>query len=71
MTDTEQLLSDSIDKISELSIENHRLKAQIEKMKCCRNCKKLDNRKVECSEGSDLIYFFGKNCDKWEIKEND
>lgn len=33
MTDTEQLLSDSIDKISELSIENHRLKAQIEKMK--------------------------------------
>ena len=33
MTDTEQLLSDSIDKISELSIENHRLKAQIEKMR--------------------------------------
>ena len=32
MTDTEQLLSDSIDKISELSIENHRLKAQIEKL---------------------------------------
>ena len=33
MTDTEQLLSDSIDKISELSIENHRLKAQIEELK--------------------------------------
>ena len=51
--------------------QNIKLKAQIEKMKCCRNCKKLDNRKVECSEGSDLIYFFGKNCDKWEIKENE
>ena len=45
------------------------LKNQIEKLKCCRNCKKLDNRKVECSEGSDLIYFLLKNCDKWEIKE--
>lgn len=58
-------------RIINLEKENAELKAQIEKMKCCRNCKKLDNRKVECSEGSDLIYFFGKNCDKWEIKEND
>ena len=32
MTDTEQLLSDSIDKISELAIENHRLKAQVKEL---------------------------------------
>ena len=64
MTDTEQLLSDSIDKISELSIENHRLKAQIEKMKCCQNCSHLCSR---CELGIDGCYV----CSKWEIREND
>ena len=78
MTDTEQLLSDSIDKISELSIENHRLKAQIEKMKCCGNCKYSAQETVysivckvggvnkgEIENVEDCLV-----CDKWEIKGN-
>ena len=74
MTDTEQLLSDSIDKISELSIKNHRLEAQIEKMKLCQNCKFEDNDFMEepCSActrclGEDIKR--EGDSDKWEIKE--
>ena len=65
MTDTEQLLSDSIDKISELSIENHRLKAQIEKMKCCGNCAKNGHICVAEEMQGKLC---GKNKVKWQLR---
>ena len=48
-------------------------KAQIEKMKNCKNCKKLKKEKdglLICTVGSFYTNTFGKNCDKWEIKEN-
>ena len=65
MTDTEQLLSDSIDKISELSIENHRLKAQIEKMKCCDNCE--HNFDVDGTRSNHCVKC--KNFSNWELEE--
>jgi hypothetical protein len=48
------------------------LEAQIEKMKNCKNCKKLKKEKdglLICTVGSFYTNVFGKNCDKWEIKE--
>ena len=48
--------------------------AQIEKMKNCKNCKKLKKEKdglLICTVGSFYTNTFGKNCDKWEIKENE
>ena len=54
--------------------QNISLKEQIEKMKCCQNCKKLEKEKdglLFCIVGSFYTNAFGKNCDKWEIKEND
>ena len=50
------------------------LEQQIEKMKNCKNCKKLKKEKdglLFCTVGSFYTNAFGKNCDKWEIKEND
>ena len=55
-----------------LSDEINLLKAQIEKMKNCKNCKKLKKEKdglLFCTVGSFYTNAFGKNCDKWEIKE--
>ena len=48
------------------------LEAQIEKMKCCYNCKHFDKLYNLC----ELTRFTLKKClcnslDKWEIKEND
>ena len=48
------------------------LEQQIEKMKNCKNCKKLKKEKdglLFCTVGSFYTNAFGKNCDKWEIKE--
>ena len=50
------------------------LDQQIEKMKNCKNCKKLKKEKdglLICTVGSFYTNTFGKNCDKWEIKENE
>jgi hypothetical protein len=56
------------------------LKAQIEKMKCCENCKYKDLdysfSPICISRGWDNIRGIGGNpltfkCDEWEIKEND
>ena len=43
--------------------ENKELKAQIEKMKCCHNCRKFHNLSYDCT--------CAKVCNEWEIKEND
>ena len=64
-------LQSDMDKTIEQNIQ---LKKQIEKMKCCQNCKKLEKEKdglLFCIVGSFYTNAFGKNCDKWEIKEND
>ena len=56
--------------IKELEQENLRLKAQIEKMKCCDNCK---HKKGEVDRCELLMYSLNaclcKNKDKWELKE--
>ena len=52
--------------------ENQKLCEQIEKMKNCKNCNKLNKEKdglLVCTVGSFYTNVFGKNCDKWEIKE--
>lgn len=44
------------------------LKAQIEKMKCCQNCKHYTSFNDAC-----MVYgYFSYNCDlsEWEMKEN-
>jgi hypothetical protein len=51
-----------------------KLEEQIEKMKNCKNCNKLKKEKdglLVCTVGSFYTNVFGKNCDKWEIKENE
>lgn len=57
-------------RIAELEKENSELKAKIEKMKCCENCKHhyFIGDELECR-----LLDKGINCDgeKWEIKEND
>ena len=48
------------------------LNERIKKMKNCKNCKKLKKEKdglLICTVGSFCTNTFGKNCDKWEIKE--
>lgn len=49
--------------------EIEQLKAQIEKMKCCRNCKYQVCD--ECGEFCDYKGISGVSgdCDKWELKE--
>ena len=51
------------------------LEAQIEKMKCCQNCKFEDNECIEepCSACTRCLGDIKRkgNSDKWEIKEND
>lgn len=39
------------------------LKTQIEKMKCCHNCRKFHNLSYDCT--------CAEVCNEWEIKEND
>lgn len=45
------------------------LKAQIEKMKCCENCKKHRNR--ECSEDKKFYARVKRICNEWEFAENE
>ncbi|MCQ2598187.1 MAG: hypothetical protein MJ181_10120 [Treponema sp.] len=47
----------------QLEKENEELKKQIEKMKCCENCKKYFNDYKGCSD------FDCDFCDHWEMKE--
>lgn len=48
--------------IEHLQEQNKKLEAQIEKMKCCENCKKVDNCKV-------FAHVDIKVCYKWESAE--
>ena len=61
--------------IADLEKENAELKAQVEKMKCCQNCKFEDNDCIEepCSACTRCLGDIKRkgNSDKWEIKEND
>lgn len=50
-----------------LRIENAELKEQIEKMKCCENCKKHRNR--DCSEDKKFYARTTKQCNEWEPAE--
>ena len=53
-------LQSDMDKTIEQNIQ---LKKQIEKMKCCHNCKKFHNLSYDCT--------CAEVCNEWEIKEND
>ena len=65
-------LQSDMDKTIEQNIQ---LKKQIEKMKCCQNCKFEDNDCIEepCSACTRCLGDIKRkgNSDKWEIKEND
>ena len=59
-----ETLDEAKEEIIRLVKENKELKAQIEKMKCCANCKKYWRM---CEYGDREMQI----CEKWEIKEND
>lgn len=62
----EQLAKEVVEEVfSNLEKENEQLKAQIEKMKCCNNCKLY-----QCEEwkNNEITYHFSK-CEKWELAE--
>ena len=57
------------EEIEKLAHENEQLKAQIEKMKCCGNCKYQ-----VCDESGEFCDYKGMSgisgdCDKWQLKE--
>jgi hypothetical protein len=60
--------------IYDLRDEKYKLKKQIEKMRCCGNCRNVTATPIKgtlvysCGETRNDINFF-KACDKWEIKE--
>lgn len=49
--------------------EIEQLKKQIEKMKCCENCKK--HRNAKCTEDEKFYARTTKHCDKWEYANNE
>lgn len=51
--------------VQQLEEENEQLKAQIEKMKCCNNCKLYQCEKWKNNE---INYHFNK-CENWELVE--
>lgn len=59
-----QYFSDSLDKQIEVTLkldkENAELKAQIEKMKCCQNCRKFNNLSYDCT--------CAEVCNEWELR---
>ena len=66
-----ETLKQSVEEGEEIIAE---LKAQIEKMKCCSNCKHrtlyINGGTVMCYK--DVVHEFGKprqKCDKWELAE--
>lgn len=58
-----------IDGVKKMQEENEQMKAQIEKMKCCGNCKYRKLEVIEtCREKK--TYTLNKGfCDKWELAE--
>ena len=58
-----------LDVINNQDVKIADLEKQIEKMKCCQNCKNLLS--LEYGEFSCNLYGECKHCSKWEIKEND
>lgn len=64
MTDNTKTLYNALDKIKELEKENEQLKIQIEKMKCCGNCKHsgLDVAEEPCCSCN-------SKTNKWELAE--
>ena len=59
---TEYEIIELYDKVKKLAIENEELKGQVEKMKCCFNCKHSRTEYEHCRTDKH---------EKWEIKEND
>lgn len=59
-----KLIKEYGDKISDLEKENAELKSQIEKMKCCENCKFKNCNK----SNSYQTCWYCKNKDKWKLR---
>lgn len=61
-----QLVKKVVEEVfSNIEKENEQLKQQIEKMKCCNNCKLYQCEKWKNNE---INYHFNK-CEKWELAE--
>lgn len=65
MTDNAEIWFNALNKIKDLEKENGQLKRQIEKMKCCNNCKLYQCEKWKNNE---INYHFSK-CENWELVE--
>ena len=61
MTDNEQLKT----RLAELEKENAKLKVQVEKMKCCANCKNYIDSKFNTCD----IRYGCKNLSKWLLNK--
>lgn len=71
---TEYEIKRLCDRVKELARENTDLKAQIEKMKCCSNCRKMKYNSIFapiCTVMNDSVIEnpLGIKCDKWEIRK--
>ena len=53
----------------ELEQENLRLKEQIEKMKCCANCKWFKGYGETCEGWGEPVLNLNCDCTEWELKE--
>ena len=64
---TEYEIKRLCDRVRELWRENAKLEEQIEKMKCCQNCK--NQLSLAYGEFSCDLYGECKHYSKWELKE--
>lgn len=65
-------LSETVEHYENLEKENQQLKAQIEKMKCSKNCQTWNEWQCPYARDKEKNYVYpNKNncpCDKWKIK---
>ena len=66
---TEQQLKVAIEKGKQLESENAELKQQIEKMKCCSNCKSFKGYGETCEGWGEPVLDLNCDCTEWELKE--
>lgn len=69
MTDNAEIWFNTLNKIKDLEKENGQLKRQIEKMKCCGNCKyePVYDEQGDCLIAEECHICFCKS--NWELEE--
>lgn len=65
---TEYEIKRLCDRVKELAGENTDLKAQIEKMKCCVNCKSFKGYGETCEGWGEPVLNLTCDCTEWELR---